>query len=228
MEPSAGRSTSFPATLSAVVVGALRPPERLSTRGARDHANRRLAVLRRQSGPDHGPVRSFWMPRARQSARAVDAWPGDPAILDDVTPVRLTVENHSRRALRMHLSETRLVDEDAQTYAALPLYLIDGEAQVVRHVYDPVPKSATMAIPLPLRTGRIIGAGRSRTTSTGTTTIRATIAIGTRSRSKRRRWSTAPFPKAVPCRTCERDGSLRLGPRGLHGVVRALLPAFGT
>lgn len=70
---------------------------------------------------------------------AVEAWPGTPAVLDHVTPVRLTIRNDSGQPIRVHLSDMRLVDDRGGTYAALPLYLINGRAEIDTYAYRPTP-----------------------------------------------------------------------------------------
>lgn len=66
-------------------------------------------------------------------------WPGRQSVLDDVTPVHLTIENESDRELRLTLRDIELVDDGGDEYAALPLYEIDGEAAVRSYAYEPTP-----------------------------------------------------------------------------------------
>ena len=62
---------------------------------------------------------------------ASDAWPGRRSVLDDVTPLRLAIYNDSNEPIALHLEQIRLTDEAGREYAALPLFLIDGEARIV-------------------------------------------------------------------------------------------------
>lgn len=70
---------------------------------------------------------------------ASNAWSGSPDVLEHVTPLRVTIRNDSGEPVRVHLSEMRLVDPTGKVYAALPLYLVNGQAEIERHVYVPNP-----------------------------------------------------------------------------------------
>lgn len=53
-------------------------------------------------------------------------WPGPVDIEDVVTPMRVTIENGSERAIRIRYSEFALVSEQGRRYAALPPYGVKG------------------------------------------------------------------------------------------------------
>jgi hypothetical protein len=53
-------------------------------------------------------------------------WPGPVDIDDVVTPMRVTIENGSERAIRIRYSEFALVAESGRRYAALPSYGVNG------------------------------------------------------------------------------------------------------
>ncbi len=48
------------------------------------------------------------------------AWPGSPHVLDEVTPVGLTIVHRGDRPLRIHYGDFQLVDHVGHVYAALP------------------------------------------------------------------------------------------------------------
>lgn len=58
-------------------------------------------------------------------ARA-DAWSGFPERLEEVTPVRVTIENNSGVPIRLRYSRFKLVAPTGQTYAAIPPFDIEG------------------------------------------------------------------------------------------------------
>ena len=75
-----------------------------------------------------------------QVTAASDAWTGRRSILDDVTPLRLAVYNDSEDPIYLRLEQLRLTDDTGHEYAALPLFLIDGEARIVEdYAYAPHP-----------------------------------------------------------------------------------------
>lgn len=58
---------------------------------------------------------------------AGDAWKGDPSNLSDVfTPVHLTVENHSGKAVRIGYSDFALIGASGFRYAPIPPMLVRG------------------------------------------------------------------------------------------------------
>jgi hypothetical protein len=54
------------------------------------------------------------------------AWTGLPEILDQVTPIRVTIHNLSGNPLRLRTSEFKLIGSTGSAYAALPPYQIKG------------------------------------------------------------------------------------------------------
>lgn len=59
------------------------------------------------------------------TARA-EAWPGLKSIENLVTPMKVTLRNHSDRPLRVRYSDFALVNESGKRFAALPPYGIKG------------------------------------------------------------------------------------------------------
>jgi hypothetical protein len=55
-----------------------------------------------------------------------NAWPGNPAITAEVTPLRVRIENNSGNPLRISYSEFALVASDGSIYRALPPFRIEG------------------------------------------------------------------------------------------------------
>ncbi|QBQ54018.1 hypothetical protein [Nitrosococcus wardiae] len=53
-------------------------------------------------------------------------WPGPQPIRNEVTPVRVVIDHHSKMPLRLSYNEFALVAADGMRYAALPLYQIEG------------------------------------------------------------------------------------------------------
>lgn len=72
-----------------------------------------------------------------------DAWPGASGVTDDVTPVRVRIENNAQVPLRIRYSELVLVGPEGERYRALPPYRVDGA--VVR----PEPEAAYAPIEEP-------------------------------------------------------------------------------
>lgn len=69
-----------------------------------------------------------------------DTWPGTAPISQEVTPVRVVIENNSSQPLRIRYNDFALVSADGQRFAALPLYGIEGtvEEPVTAEAYTPV------------------------------------------------------------------------------------------
>jgi len=71
-------------------------------------------------------------------------WPGPQDIEAKVTPVRVTLTNHSDRAVRVRFQEFALVADDGRRYSALPPWQMEGtvteqmEARVVAPLHDPL------------------------------------------------------------------------------------------
>ncbi len=57
------------------------------------------------------------------------AWPGDKPIEDDVTPLKVRIENRSGRPLKVRFRDFVLVGSSGRSYAALPLHnvLLTGQ-----------------------------------------------------------------------------------------------------
>jgi hypothetical protein len=55
-----------------------------------------------------------------------DAWPGDPAIRDAVTPLRVTIENQSRNLLLVRYQDFALVSPTGKRWPAIPPFRIEG------------------------------------------------------------------------------------------------------
>lgn len=56
-------------------------------------------------------------------------WTGIYDIDEEVTPLRLTIENGSARPIALRYENLDLVTGDGRTFSALPLYQIEGEVQ---------------------------------------------------------------------------------------------------
>ena len=72
-----------------------------------------------------------------------DAWPGRPEIREEVTPLRVTIENNSNQPLRIRYSEFALVSSTGKRYAALPPFAIEGDVE------EPVVFESDYAVPRP-------------------------------------------------------------------------------
>lgn len=57
-----------------------------------------------------------------------DAWSGVPAVLPELTPLQISIENHSGRPLRIQYQQFALVTRSGLRYAALPPYQLEGTA----------------------------------------------------------------------------------------------------
>jgi hypothetical protein len=53
-------------------------------------------------------------------------WPGPNPIEQQVTPIRVSIENNNERPLRVRFSEFSLISPGNELYSALPLYRIEG------------------------------------------------------------------------------------------------------
>ena len=69
-----------------------------------------------------------------------NAWPGDPQVPTEVTPIRVVIENDGVEPVRVRYQEFALVADDGRSYAALPPYGVEGQVtdRVVVHNADPV------------------------------------------------------------------------------------------
>lgn len=74
---------------------------------------------------------------------STSAWKGDPAIETEVTPIKVRLENKSKKMLRFSVSDFAFVDSASNKYySALPLYNIKGsiEKPVVVPGYPIIPR----------------------------------------------------------------------------------------
>lgn len=69
------------------------------------------------------------------SIRARGGWRGEEGVLDEVTPVELTLVNGGERPVRISYSSFKLTTPGGKRYAAMPPWKIRGEA--VRYTYWP-------------------------------------------------------------------------------------------
>jgi hypothetical protein len=69
-----------------------------------------------------------------------NVWIGRPEVLQDVTPVRITIHNNSTRPVRVRYTDFSLVGPKGVRYAALPPIGVHGTVQepVVANVHPPV------------------------------------------------------------------------------------------
>lgn len=67
-----------------------------------------------------------------------DAWTGTPAILPELTPLQISIENNSGRPLRIQYHQFALVAPSGRRYAALPPYKIEGTAVTSAPLMAPV------------------------------------------------------------------------------------------
>lgn len=67
-------------------------------------------------------------------------WPGSEPIKQQVTPLRVVIENNSDKPLRVAYNEFTLVTQEGETYSALPLYRIEGTVEEAETVgaYTPI------------------------------------------------------------------------------------------
>jgi hypothetical protein len=65
--------------------------------------------------------------------RARGKWKGEAGVLDDVTPVELTLVNGGDRPVRISYSSFKLEDPLGRRYAAVPPWKIHGEAVAYEH-----------------------------------------------------------------------------------------------
>lgn len=56
----------------------------------------------------------------------IDTWPGSPGVTQDVTPLRVTIENMSNSALSVQYKNFALISPTGEYYAALPPFHIKG------------------------------------------------------------------------------------------------------
>lgn len=97
--------------------------------------------------PAPGADAAAWLDQAAVSeiddvevVAQANAWPGDPEVATQVTPIRVKLDNGGDEAVRVRYQEFALVAEDGTRYAALPPFRIDGEVteRVTVHDADPV------------------------------------------------------------------------------------------
>jgi hypothetical protein len=55
-----------------------------------------------------------------------EAWAGDPAILDEITPIRITIKNNSGKPLLIRYRDFAIISQKGKYYAALPPFKITG------------------------------------------------------------------------------------------------------
>ena len=60
-----------------------------------------------------------------------DAWQGIPAVIEYVTPIKVTIENQHTAPLRIGYDLFALVGSSGRHYAALPPYKIEGRANAL-------------------------------------------------------------------------------------------------
>lgn len=58
-----------------------------------------------------------------------DEWPGAAQIKEDVTPVRLVIENRGEVPLRVRYDQFELIEPDGTIWSALPPFQINGEVR---------------------------------------------------------------------------------------------------
>ena len=69
-----------------------------------------------------------------------DAWTGDAPISEEVTPLRVQIENGSGSPLEVQYPHFTLVTSEGEVYAALPPFAVEGEVAepVLMQEYDPI------------------------------------------------------------------------------------------
>lgn len=69
-----------------------------------------------------------------------DAWPGPTDIDEEVTPLRVRIENGSSHPLRIRYSEFALISYSGHRHAAVPPYAVTGsvEEPVIADPHDPI------------------------------------------------------------------------------------------
>ena len=65
-----------------------------------------------------------------------EKWPGPVDISQEVTPLRVRINNNGGTPLRVRYNEFNLIGSGSESYSALPLELIEGEITVRTDVYD--------------------------------------------------------------------------------------------
>lgn len=69
-------------------------------------------------------------------------WPGPARIAEQVTPVRITIENESSLPIRVSYDQFVLVAPDERLYAALPPFAVDGTVSDRVEIVQPEPVAA--------------------------------------------------------------------------------------
>lgn len=74
----------------------------------------------------------------------VDEWPGAQPISNEVTPIRIRIENNSGEAIAVQYDEFTLVGPEGERYSALPPFQIEGsvEEPVMATTYSPIAEPA--------------------------------------------------------------------------------------
>ena len=69
-------------------------------------------------------------------------WPGSEEIREDVTPLKVTIENNSSKKIKIQYEEFALIGPTGTVFAALPPYEVEGtvEKPVVTRDYEPIPE----------------------------------------------------------------------------------------
>lgn len=65
-----------------------------------------------------------------------DAWKGDPAILEEVTPLKLSVENNNPQPIKVTYENLKLISKENDVYSALPIYEVEGNLEDARLAED--------------------------------------------------------------------------------------------
>jgi hypothetical protein len=73
-----------------------------------------------------------------------EAWPGDPAILQQITPLKVTIENDSDKSLLIRYRDFAITSPTGKYYAALPPFKIRGSvnAPFLADRYPPIAEPA--------------------------------------------------------------------------------------
>jgi len=75
----------------------------------------------------------------RVTTLSVGEWPGVYEIDDEVTPLKVRIQNDSQRPLAVRHDRFTLTSDTGQRYRALPLWKIEGEGETSITVADPSP-----------------------------------------------------------------------------------------
>jgi hypothetical protein len=59
-----------------------------------------------------------------------DAWRGTPEVVEEITPIKVTIENRHGSAIRVLYSHFALISPPGKRFSALPPFAIEGEVEV--------------------------------------------------------------------------------------------------